>query len=64
MYIIRKKGVPASIAKELFSSKKKRKTATDAKNDDNFEAKKEDDENEEDDMEMPPVKLEFLTYES
>ena len=53
VYIIKKKSVPASIARELFGKKKK-------------ETAEEGDANSDDEkpelMEMPPVKLEFVTY--
>ena len=53
VYIIKKKSVPASIARDLFGKKKKETT-------------KDDDANSDDEklelMEMPPVKLEFVTY--
>eukprot|EP00584_Thalassiosira_punctigera_P004976 CAMPEP_0172531968 /NCGR_PEP_ID=MMETSP1067-20121228/5178_1 /TAXON_ID=265564 ORGANISM="Thalassiosira punctigera, Strain Tpunct2005C2" /NCGR_SAMPLE_ID=MMETSP1067 /ASSEMBLY_ACC=CAM_ASM_000444 /LENGTH=528 /DNA_ID=CAMNT_0013316415 /DNA_START=152 /DNA_END=1738 /DNA_ORIENTATION=- len=59
VYIIRKKGVPASIARELFSKKKKGGSAEGEGDNTKCEATNEDDE----ENVMPPVKLEFLTYE-
>ena len=53
VYIIKKKSVPASIARDLFGKKKK-------------ETPEDGDANSDDEkpelMEMPPVKLEFVTY--
>ncbi len=59
MYIIQKKVVPASIARELFSKKKKGGSAEGEGDNTKYEATNEDDE----ENVMPPVKLEFLTYE-
>jgi len=53
VYIIKKKSVPASIARDLFG-KKKKETAEDG------DANSDDEKLEL--MEMPPVKLEFVTY--
>jgi len=51
VYIIKKKSVPADRAQELFSSKKK-----DAKNG-------ESENGDETELTLPPVKVEFLTYD-
>lgn len=54
VYIVKKKSVPASIAKELFGKKKERRSEEDVG----------DSENEEEGelVEMPPVKLTYMTY--
>jgi len=62
VYIIKKKSVPASIARDLFGKKKKETTE-----DSNTGKVAEDGDANSDDekpelMEMPPVKLEFVTY--
>ena len=57
VYILRKKGVPASVARELFGKKKERTTADDQDKED-----VNSDEEDDDILEMPPVRLEFLTY--
>ena len=54
VYILRKKSIPAMVARELFG-KKRVKTAhisNDSDGDDNTEL-----------AEMPPVKLSFLSYD-
>ena len=53
VYIIKKKSVPASIARDLFGKKKKDTTEDSDANSDDEKAEL---------MEMPPVKLEFVTY--
>ncbi|KAL9181879.1 hypothetical protein ACHAXT_012222 [Thalassiosira profunda] len=53
VYVAKKKGVPASIARELFGKKKMDGEDGDAD---------DDDDDNDDTMEMPPVKLVFLTY--
>ncbi|KAL3763598.1 hypothetical protein ACHAW5_009599 [Stephanodiscus triporus] len=54
VYIVKKRSVPASIAKELFGKKRERRSAEDVK----------DSEHEEEGelVEMPPVKLTYMTY--
>ena len=53
VYIIKKKSVPASIARDLFGKKKKETTEDGDANSDDEKVEL---------MEMPPVKLEFVTY--
>ncbi|KAL7535900.1 hypothetical protein ACHAXR_011574 [Thalassiosira sp. AJA248-18] len=65
VYVVRKKGVPASIARELFGKKKKGASpeGEEAKEEEAGQDKEEDDSDEEEVYEMPPVKLDFLTYD-
>mmetsp|Transcript_3274 Transcript_3274/g.6179 ORF Transcript_3274/g.6179 Transcript_3274/m.6179 type:complete len:565 (-) Transcript_3274:367-2061(-) len=64
VYIVRKKGVPASIARELFGKKKKENNSEEGdKEEDGAKKEEEQIDDDEDLMEMPPVKLEFMTYE-
>lgn len=68
VYILRKKSVPASIARELFGKKKKNE-GTGVGGEDNAteemgtEQDRDGSDDEDELMEMPPVKLEFLTYD-
>eukprot|EP00580_Thalassiosira_gravida_P009376 CAMPEP_0201650762 /NCGR_PEP_ID=MMETSP0493-20130528/41805_1 /ASSEMBLY_ACC=CAM_ASM_000838 /TAXON_ID=420259 /ORGANISM="Thalassiosira gravida, Strain GMp14c1" /LENGTH=576 /DNA_ID=CAMNT_0048126931 /DNA_START=92 /DNA_END=1825 /DNA_ORIENTATION=- len=59
VYVIRKKVVPASIARELYGNKEK---GASAEGENTTEDGTEQDTGE-DGMVMPPVKLEFLTYD-
>lgn len=64
VYILRKKGVPASIARALFGRKKtKEGEGDDEEEKDGGQNEDVGDEEDNDVMEMPPVKLEFLTYD-
>ena len=56
VYILRKKSVPATIARELYSKKKKKDSVKDVGESDNGD----EDQYE---MTMPPVKLQFLCYD-
>jgi uncharacterized protein YabN with tetrapyrrole methylase and pyrophosphatase domain len=58
VYIIKKKSIPALMARELYGKKKKK---TNGSKEDDEVVDKECDEAEELD-EMPPVKLSFMTY--
>ncbi|KAL7533735.1 hypothetical protein ACHAWF_004607 [Thalassiosira exigua] len=64
VYVVKKRGVTASVAKEFFGKSKDDglKTAKDSSTDGNeiLEADPEDDDAV---MEMPPVRLQFLTYD-
>lgn len=59
VYIIRKKCVPASVAKELFGPKEKEESAEGAAGNATKKGMEEEGL-----LKMPPVKLEFLTYGS
>jgi len=64
VYIVKKKSVPASIARELYG-KKKKGTSAEEEEGDKSEGKEQDKDNidEEGEMvEMPPVKLSYITY--
>ena len=63
VYVIRKKSVPASVALDLFGKKKEEEEKDKAGEEGMKEVSDEDISHEEKElMEMPPVKLEFISY--